>query len=97
MSLHKIFRQDRDNSLLDYPFDWTPWLTEIGDTIASYTLVIEGGGTISSDSNTDYVVTAWINLTTAVDVNALITLECRITTAGGRRDARTITIQAADL
>lgn len=92
--LDKTYLQGRNNTLLDYPFDWTNWLVEQSDTISSFTLTADDGLTISSSSNTSYVVTAWINITTATPLNKIMSLECSIVTASGRRDSRAIRIKA---
>jgi hypothetical protein len=80
---------------LDYKFDWTPWLTELGDTIDTFTLTAQTGLTIVSSSDDNYVVTAWVTIDSSVPLNKLLTLACKIVTVGGREDERTITLKAA--
>lgn len=76
------------NAKLDYPFDWTEWLA--GDTIASFVATVVGTVTIFSSANTALIVTVWL---TGGTVGELATLACRITTAAGRIDERTIRVR----
>ncbi len=73
-------------AVLDYTFDWTDWLAGISDTIASRT-VTGTGVTIDSSVLATPLVTAWVSGGT---VGAIATVECKIVTAGGRTDERTI-------
>jgi len=94
--LDRIYPQDR-NAKLDYTFDWTPWLTDQSDTIASYVVTAQTGLTVTTSSNDTYTVTIWITIDSNIPKNRLLTLACKITTAAGRVDERTIRIQASDL
>ena len=76
-------------SRLDYSFDFTEWLAAIDDTIISYVLTAETGITIDTDMRLGGIVTAFIS-GGAVGRSYLIT--CKITTADGRIDSRSIKI-----
>lgn len=82
---------------LDYTFDWSAWLTAISDTIASQVATVIGDGVLTigapATSNTTTAVTVWANGGTNGQTY-LIT--CKITTAGGRIDERTIVINVKD-
>lgn len=80
------------NALLDYTFDWTEWLEAHtpADTIASATVEVTGCTLVTSSVIDAHKVSAWISGGT-VDVPASAT--CRITTAGGRIDDRTLTLK----
>jgi hypothetical protein len=80
---------------LDYSFDWTPWLTDAADSIASYSVMATGpgGATISTHSNTGGVVTAWV--AGGVPGRTSV-LTCHIITGAGRIDERSIWLQIRD-
>lgn len=75
------------NSRLDYPFDWSEWLAEINDTIASVTWVIDASLTQYSSSFTAVTATIFV---TGGTVSTTVPITCRITTVGGRIEDRTI-------
>jgi hypothetical protein len=77
---------------LDYSWDWLPWLSEIGDAIAGFS-VTSAGITVESASRIGGIVTAWVSGGT---VGRTYGLTCRIDTDGGRRDERTIYLQVRD-
>ena len=74
-------------AVLDYTFDWAPWLTPIGDTIVAVVWTLSGTLAKVSQSNTTTTATAFISGGTLGETE---TLTCRITTAGGRTDERSI-------
>lgn len=78
------------NATLDYLFDWEAWLTEVSDTITSVDWVLSDGLTEVSSSNTTTGATIFVS-GGVLDESETIT--CRITTAGGRIDDRTITLK----
>ncbi|MBK7424705.1 MAG: hypothetical protein IPJ48_17385 [Propionivibrio sp.] len=78
------------NAILDYTFDWGPYLTAISDTISSVTWVVSSGITTSSPTNTTTTATVFV---TGGVLDTTETLTCRITTAGGRTDDRTISLK----
>lgn len=74
-------------AVLDYAVDWSDWLG--ADTIASATWTVPTGLTKASQAETTTKSTAWISGGTA---GTTYSVECRITTVGGRTDERTITL-----
>lgn len=78
------------NATLDYTFDWGPYLAPLGDTIASVAWVLSSGLTQVSVSNTTTTATVFVS-GGVIDTDE--TLTCRITTAGGRIDDRSITLK----
>ena len=83
------FKKD-PQAVLDYTFDWSPWLTPIADTIASVTWTTSGTLTKTSQSNTSTTASAFVSGGT---VDETETLTCRITTNGGRTDERSIQLK----
>jgi hypothetical protein len=47
-------------SLLDYVWNWAPWLEPDSDTISSYEVVAAPGITVDSDSTDGKKVTVWL-------------------------------------
>lgn len=83
-----IYKKD-PNATLDYLFDWEPYLTPVADTIASVMFVLTGGLVEVSKASTSTKATVFVSGgTTATPA----TITCRITTAGGRIDDRTISL-----
>lgn len=92
------FKKDPD-ALLDYTFDWTAYLTPLVDTIATVTWVTNAGVTVTGGitvaptppvSHTTMTATAFIS---GGVVGTTETLTCRIVTASGRTDDRSISIK----
>ena len=75
---------------LDYKFDWAAWLTPLSDTITSVTWVLTVGLTLVSSSNTTATATAVVSGGVADDTEVLT---CRITTAGGRIEDRSVNLK----
>lgn len=75
------------NAVLDYVVDWTDWLAPLADVIVTVEWVPSAGITVVSSSNTSTTATAFCS-GGVVDAEEFVT--CRITTAGGRTDDRTI-------
>jgi len=88
---------DKDpNAVLDYVFDWSAWLAAHApaDTISSAIVLVSGVSLVTAASIESGVrVRAWLSGGT-VGEPAFAT--CRITTAGGRVDDRTITIKVKE-
>lgn len=78
------------NAVLDYEFDWSAWLLPISDTISTVAWVVTSGLTVESSSNTTTSATAFVSGGTT-DVDEVLT--CRITTAGGRTEDRSVTLR----
>ena len=86
-----VFLQDPD-SVLDYTFDWSDWLTG-GDTIATATVTASTGLTVDSTTVGSTGVTAWISTPGATGKR---NLACLITTVGGRTAERTAQINVEE-
>jgi hypothetical protein len=78
------------DAVLDYPFDWSDWLTE-GDTIESALVTAETGVTIEG---TPAVVdgTKVVPYISGGTVGSTYDVTCHITTVDGREDDRSITL-----
>lgn len=74
---------------LDYGFDWSDWLTAIGDTIASAQVTGSAGLTVSNVAHSGGIVTCMVSGGTPGE-EASIT--CQIVTTGppARTDERTL-------
>lgn len=84
-----FFDQFKDpDAVLDYTWDWTPWLGE-GETIDGVAWIVPDGIDSDTNTNTDTTATIWLSGGT-VDVTYAIT--CRITTNQDRVDDRTINV-----
>lgn len=79
------FKKD-PHATLDYEFDWSAWLLDVSDTIASVTWVLSGTLVNVSSSFTTLTATIFVSGGTEGEDE---TLTCRITTTGGRIDDRT--------
>lgn len=78
---------------LDYEIDWSQWLRS-GDTLTSSTWVISPTGlTQQSAYSSPTSTTIWL---TGGTVGISYTVTNRITTAQGRDDERSLTIQVLD-
>lgn len=77
-------------AVLDYTFDWGPWLTPVGDTISSVVWALTGTLSKASESFTTTTATAFIGGGTLDETE---TLTCRITTNGGRTDERSVQLK----
>lgn len=82
------FKKDPD-AVLDYTFDWTAYLLPMLDTIATATWLPETPLVVVSQSNTTNTATVFVS--GGVEDTTLV-LTCRITTAGGRTDDRSISL-----
>lgn len=74
-------------STLDYAIDWSLWLGI--DTIASVSWTVPAGLTQTAATNTTTSATIWLAGGT---VGTRYPVVCRVTTAAGRIDDRTIRI-----
>lgn len=85
------FHKDPD-AVLDYQFDWSPWLAA-GETITSKTVTVDDGLTLDSSSDDDTIVTVWLSGGTD---RAVYKVACLITTSAGRTDERTMSIRVSN-
>lgn len=76
------------NAVLDFPIDFSAWLTDITDTYASHTVSVDAESGIVCDSSSQAagVITPIISGGTAGKTGWF---KIRIVTAGGRTDDRT--------
>ena len=79
-------------AMLDYVFDWEPWLAT-GETITASTITATTGITVDSDTFTNTAVTYWLSGGT---LNARYTIINHITTSAGRQDDRTDSVTIHD-
>jgi hypothetical protein len=84
----QVFIKD-PNAVLDYSFNWAPWLAS-GETISASTMAVQTGLTKDSDTSTTTSATVWLSGGTA---GTSYTVANRITTTDLRTDERTIIIQ----
>ena len=78
------------NSTLDYTVTWSSWLT--ADTISSVAWTVETGITQTAATNTTTTATIWLS---GGEAGTEYTVTCRVTTAGGRIDQRSIAVRVA--
>jgi hypothetical protein len=81
------------NAVLDYTFDWTAWLDDVADSIATRQIIPATGITVDSSAIVGKKVIAWLSGGTA---GQKYQVTCRITTAGGRTDDRSIFIKVKE-
>lgn len=81
---------------LDYTFDWTAYLSPMLEIIVGTPVITiknnnaVNTATLTHQSNTTTIVTAWIAGGTIGDT---LSVNCKIVTQGGRTDDRTIYIK----
>lgn len=82
------------DAVLDYTFDWTDYLADIGDTILDASVILASGIALDTAGHgpngftfTSQKVIVWISGGT---VGSKYQVTCRITTTGGRIDDRSI-------
>jgi hypothetical protein len=78
------------DAVLDYTFDWTTWLALVTDTISSKTITVDTGITCTSSSISGTTVIVWLS---GGSVGATYKVTCRIVTASGRTDDRSIYVK----
>lgn len=76
------------DAVLDYVFDWTEWLDGVTDTLSTAAPVMEeGDAVVESHTIVGKKVHVWVSGGTAGSTSRL---RCRIATAGGRVDDRSV-------
>ena len=79
-------------AVLDYSYDWTTWLGT--DNITTAVCASDDPLlTVQGTSNNGKIVTAWVSGGTP---GSTANLRCRITTAAGRTDDRTVYLKIRD-
>jgi hypothetical protein len=82
------------SELLDYTWDWTLWLAEVGDTISEATVVANDGLTaVGAPVVNGSVVTQRVSGGALGDVSAVV---CQITTTSGLIAERSIYLKIED-
>lgn len=81
-------------AVLDYSWDWGPWLAEVSDTIGGATVTVTDGlAAVGSPVVGDTVVTQRVS---GGAVGAACKMVCQITTVSGLVDERTIYLMIID-
>jgi len=80
------------NAVLDYSFDWTAYLAAISDTIESVEFVLDDGLVQVDFSHTTTMAVVWVSGGAA----GTSRVTCRITTAGGRVDDRSVFLKIVE-
>jgi hypothetical protein len=75
------------DALLDYTFDWTPFLETISDSIETVTYQLSAGLTQTRISNTQTQARSFVS---GGVLGTTGSITCRISTVAGRVDERTI-------
>ncbi len=86
-----VIEKDPD-ALLDYCMKWIRWLS--GDEIATSMWIVPAGLTKEGEENTTTTATVWLSGGTAGEDYQITN---RITTVGGRRQDRSVTIRLKQL
>jgi hypothetical protein len=87
-----VYKKD-PNAVLDYTFDWGPYLTPLADTIASAVWVLPASVIKVSQLQTTTTASAFLSGGTLGETE---TVTCRITTNGGRTDDRSIQLKIVE-
>lgn len=90
-------RFDKD-AIREIPFDWTEWLTDIGSTYASHTIICQTGLECTASVEASGVITATIKKDPAqtLTVGTKYTVTCRIVAANGEQDDQTLRLQIVE-
>lgn len=90
-------RFDRD-AIREIPFDWTAWLTDIGSTYASHSIICQTGLECTTSTQASGVITATIKKASAstLTLNSKYSVTCRIVAANGEQDDQTVWLKAVD-
>lgn len=85
---------DKDpDAILDYSWDWTAWLADVSDTIATKSFIVDVSLTVVSSTVVGGIITAFISGGVA---GTKVIATCRMVTVGGRSDDRTIYLKIKD-
>lgn len=81
------------HAVLRYTFDWSVWLAESEETIASAVWTVGAGLTKDAESNTSTATTVTLSGGTAgIDY----AVACKVTTSGAQVDERTLTVRVRE-
>jgi hypothetical protein len=81
------------DAILDYTFDWSDWLEDISDTMVDHQIIVDEGLTCDSSSTVGNSVVAWLS---GGQTGTTYRATCRIITAGGRTDDRSIFLKVKE-
>lgn len=90
--LGKFTKQPAD--VMSYDFDYTPWLTDLSDTITSHTVTIDTGATIVSHAHQSGVIRVFVAGGTD---GRQYKVTCTAVTAGGRTKQAEIIIKIKEV
>jgi hypothetical protein len=77
-------------SNLDWSFNWSDWL-DAGETITTKTITVtEGSATVSTATETNGIVTAFVSVPVASATTGRVKITCHIVTSSARTDDRSI-------
>lgn len=81
--------EKRPEEKLDYSIDFSDYLTGLSDTLSSYSLSVDTGITVVSDSEANNIVTVWLEDGTKGN---RYKVSATITTGAGRRKTGAIEV-----
>jgi hypothetical protein len=83
------------NAIREIPFDWTAWLTDIGSTYASHTIIVDTGLECTTSVQAGGIITATIKKASAgtLTVGTKYGVTCRIVAANGEQDDQTLRLK----
>ena len=86
------------NAIREIPFDWTDWLTDIGSTYASHTIICATGLECTASVESAGVITPTIQKDSAetLTVGRKYGVTCRIVAANGEQDDQTLYLKIVE-
>lgn len=83
------------NAIREIPFDWSEWLTDIGSSYASHTIICQTGLECTTSTHASGVITATIKKAAAATLTEgqKYTVTCRIVAANGEQDDQTLRLK----
>lgn len=79
---------------LDYSWDWSDWLADVGDTISSATVAVPDG--LAADGAPVVGGSTVTQRVSGGTLDGVYRMVCQITTAGGLVDERSIFLTISD-
>lgn len=86
------------NAIREIPFDWAAWLTDIGSTYASHTIICATGLECTTSVQAAGVITATVKKDAAqsLTVGTKYGVTCRIVAANGEQDDQTLYLKITE-
>lgn len=83
------------NAIREIPFDWSEWLTDIGSTYLSHTIIVDTGLECTASVHASGVITATIKKATGGTLveGTKYRVTCRIVAANGEQDDQTLRLK----